>query len=56
MLEAFPTLTAFLHLRTMAGQSVANFAFGWIYHASAITLAVEWGFISDVMSFATLLL
>jgi len=50
MQEAFPTLTAFLHLRTTksAGQSFPNFVFGRIYHASAITLAAEWDFISDV--------
>ena len=34
MQEAFPTLAGFLHLRT-------NFVFGWIYLASAITLAAE---------------
>jgi hypothetical protein len=58
--DAFPTLTAFLHLRTTesAGQYFPNFVFGWIYHASTITLPAEWDFISNVMetTFVMLLL
>ena len=49
--EAFPTLMAYLHLMTteLTGQFLPNFVFRWIDHASAITLAAEWDFISDVM-------
>ena len=64
--EAFPTLTAYLRLMAteLTGQFLPNFVFGWIDHASAITLAAEWDFISDAMgndfclpvSFLTLLL